>query len=371
MLHFAILALTCHHGQTGARTSLSAYDLDIPVQIRSRETAHSREGKLVASYPEPIVGIAWGQGRRLLIATRSKVKEWPTGRVAILPTKRSSTSESPDSVTVFSLNSSKSRALGDGFVLDLKSFKARPYTVYSKDYISFSSWEGDHIVEVHSDGAGHFALVRGGRKTRLAPGWYVLGISGDHRYALASKNAPFDGDTTFLLRVDPKTGKANKVAQFPKSSDDHLALNSVEPHPATGKLLFHKTFLPNATQHPYFSSDLKPVRFPTTQGVTPTNERLDWISGSDVWLTLKRQFFHESPPYGFDASVLDLWNRRTGETRRIAKETFGWGPGSNDPQGRSTAPHIGPYAVDWQSRQLAFAVTGPKGSRIYVYDIRR
>lgn len=324
----------------------------------------------VATYTTPITALAWTRDHNLLIVTMPKVYEWPTGRSGDLPTITDDGGP-PFTITDFSLNASKTKGLGPGFVLDLRTLKAKPYTIRSDAYSAIASWEGDRIVEMHSDG-GVFTFVREGRRTRVAPGWYVLGVSADHRYALASHEAPRWEDSTYLLRLDPNTGSAKRLKRFPRSSNDHVMLNVVESNPTTGKLLLHTTDVASDFTSPYFSATpLRELRLPQAEDVLNTSCRMNWIEGSDVWLTVRRQFFHErigpsGENLGFDASTLDLWNYKTGRKIRVAKAVFNWGPGRNDPDGRGTGDSIGPSVVDWLGRRIAWVVNGPKGGEVFV-----
>jgi hypothetical protein len=333
--------------------------------------------ELVATYTSHVHALAWTKDQKLLIVTTSKVYEWPTGRAGTLPSKRVSTdSPSPYSITPFRLNASKTRALGNGFTLDLRTLKAKPHEIKSKAYETHASWEGDRIVETHSNGDGEFTFVRNGRRTRVAPGWYVLGVSYDHCYALASHKAPYWENSTYLLKLNPRTGAAKQLARYSKSSDDHVMLNVVESNPRTGKLLLHKTEVAADFTYPYFASPkLREIEFPTLKGVLNTSSRIDWIEGTDAWLTLCRQFFHErSGPsgenLGFDANALDLWNYKTGKLVRVAKTLFNWGPGRNSPDNRGTGESIGPYSVDWSRDRIAYVVNGPSGGRVFVLRLR-
>ncbi len=321
----------------------------------------ARPPQLILNSTRKVTALAWTPNHQLLTVTNSSISEWPRGRTCKL-------SSSEENYSGLRLNNSGTRALGDGFVLDTLTFRAVPHPSKSPSY---AVWESDRIVDVHSIGPGKFELVRRGHRTRVAAGWYILGVSPDLKFALATHRAPFDGDATYLLEINHLTGKAKVRASFPDASNDHVMLDSVERNPISGKLLLHTTDVASGFIHPFFASPtLQPLSFATPADVLSTSSQLHWIPGSGSWLTLRRQLFHErdNGRRGYDAVTLDLWNYKTGQMVRLSKLVFSWGPGLHPADDRGNGPTIGAYAVDWSRHRAAYAVDRPGSSQVVVQD---
>ncbi len=258
------------------------------------------------------------------------------------------------------LNASRTFGIGRGFVVDLRNLSSRPIR-------RAAVWEGDLLVEIESSAWGKYRLVRGSRRVPVAPGWYVLGVSEDLRLALACRKAPFDGDKTYLLRLQRRTGHASVIAAYPNASDDHHWLNAVARNGPRGRVLVHSQFLPwegNATTPFLAESKLRPIVLKSA--AMAVDSSVEWVDSTTPWALVGRRLMVDGSN-GFDARTLDLWNPDSGATVRLAKATDYW---TEKEGSRGHGPTIGAYAVDWPSRQIAYVMGPPGSSRIVVQRFR-
>lgn len=325
-------------------------------------------GALIQRVDGQVKSLAWTKdGSRLLIATDSRIREWRSGRSADLP-ERSDPDHfvPPDFSCPLTFNKSGTRAIGFGYVMDVGSLKAIRHRRGS------ARWIGDKLVidPYVSDGK----VIRNG--VRIAPKWYVLGPSPDGMLALATREAPFLNDTTYLLRINPRSGASKVIARFPQSSDDHVALAEVERNTISGKLVIHSVDAGSGSPRAYFAAPtLEPIRFPLPPNVFETSCWAEWIPGERDWLTVRRRLFHErdNGASGFDATLLDLWNWRTQRMIRVAKVVTAWkGTGAiveRTQEIRAEGDNIGAYHVDFKRRQIAYSINGPKKSKVYLFKL--
>ncbi|RYG44886.1 hypothetical protein EON79_13915, partial [bacterium] len=250
------------------------------------------EARLVRSLNEPVKLLAWTPRGRLLFVTENEVSEWPSGRRQ--PLHRDP--DDPDTFVIgnwgrMAFDATGRRGRGHGFVVDLETLSSKPF--------SRSPWKGDPDLDIA--GAGRIVMSRAGRRQAVAPGWYVLGVSDDGRLALATKKQPFDGDTTYLLKIDPRTGRGTVAAAYPNSSDDHTELSIVQGNGPKGRVFVHTDHLPSGITQPYFAGPtLRPIRIPTPKKVATLSSLLRWIDPQTPWAIAERRLSVESGKGAFD-----------------------------------------------------------------------
>ncbi|MEQ1934247.1 MAG: hypothetical protein ABL962_10285 [Fimbriimonadaceae bacterium] len=308
-------------------------------------------------------GLVWTQGGRLIVVTGKQVFEPQTGRSRPLKSGKQIGAWEEDKQSVHSrlglqVSPDGVRAIGQGYELDLRTLVSRPLD-------RPAIWIGNALTEVSLE-LGKLTLLRKGRKTRVARGWYVIGLSRDGHYAMASKVEPFDGATTYLLGVNLQTGKVKSLKRYPKSSDDHVMLSQVERQPDGSLYVGHKIDVASGIPTPFWlKSSPVPIQLPVAKGVSDWTF-LTWLDKN--WLVAERHFFFENSRGGFDADALDLWRYRDGKLIRLVKVTQNW-PYDDPQETRGRLPVLGAHAIDWVRGNVAYAVNKPGSGLVYVMKI--
>jgi hypothetical protein len=325
--------------------------------------ANHKVDRVLRNFREEVEYVVWTPRGTVVAITKSAVTELPSGRSRRL---RRFSREIDDPIRRSEyrllLNASRTKAIGKGFVLDLRTLTSSPLA-------RAAAWEGDRLVEIDSPALGRYRMFRNGHLVSVAPGWFVLGISDDLRLALACRKDPFDGDTTSLLRLNARTGRASILASYKGASDDHQWLSWVQDNGPRGPLLIHAENLAADLTTPYLAGpalrpiDLRrPEKRPLPTSLTQTSATVEWINPATPWALVRRTVMLDQSA-GFDASTLDLWNSKSGASVRLAKVTAYWKAGTNQ---RGLGATIGAYALDWPSRRLAYVVASPENNRVLI-----
>lgn len=320
-------------------------------------------GRLLITVPRQIHEVGWTKGGHLLVCTASKVIEPHTERTRSLHRADYSMNADEDKYPIrggvqLTFREDGKRAIGQGFVVDIGTLKSRPL-------LRPAFWIGNTLTQV-DDQPGDYGLIRNGRRTNVARGWNVLGLSEDGKYAMACKEPPFDDVTTYLLSVNRTTGKASVLRSYTKSSNDHVLLSKVARQPNGGRFLAHKIDVASGFHEPFWaSSKLAPITFPMSKGVYATAEH-KWLDKD--WILVDRHFFFETSDGGFDADALELWRYRDQKLVRLVKIAQYWpSPDPGDLRGHSAVLAI--HALDWRRRKLAYGVNQPGKGQVYVMNL--
>lgn len=311
---------------------------------------------------EQVESLVWTKRGTLVAVTGTKAVELSSGRSR--PLRRYS-GEIDDPIRRapgrLLLDASCTRAIGTGFVLDLKTLASKPIE-------HAATWEGDRFVELSSPTLGHYSLRANGHRRPLAPGWFVLGVSRDLRLGLACRKDPEDGDTTYLLRLDTENGRPTVAATYPNTSDDHSWLSYVEELRPGGPTLINRHDLAlDVTRDSYVvKPDLRPIGPPTPETMTQIGSLAEWIETRAGRVLLWRSFMLDGAQ-GADVWTLDLLDPRTGAMKRLVKSTDYWT--DRDESTRGDGPLLGAYAIDWPHRRLAYVIDTKTNHQVFIKRI--
>ncbi|MGI8923176.1 MAG: hypothetical protein ACR2HJ_03895 [Fimbriimonadales bacterium] len=330
-------------------------------------------GKLLAEYSEPVRGLAWRRNQNaLLIFTKHRVRECPSGRSAKLSAHYSSDPPySQNSYFHLKLNASGTRGIGDGFVLDLRSLKSWPLATPAL-------WIGDELVKIQTNENGRWDFIRSGRRFRVAKGWHVAGVSDDGRFAVVNKTAPFHEVDTWLMKINRRTGSAKRILMFTKSSYDHLYLARVSFNQELGTWLIHANDYATDWVQPYLAGPrLSRVRVGLPISKVENTCHLSWAGPGSPWTLAAREFFDETDngSLGLDAYTFDLFNVRTKRTVRLAKLINRWSwypgdPGRTVPD-RLSFPVLSAPALDWKTKRFVYSFQTNTSSKVYLISFAK
>ncbi len=250
------------------------------------------------------------------------------------------------------VNASRTRGIGPGFVLDFSTLKSYPLSCRA-------TWMGDRLVPISSFGSGRFSLG----KRPIAKGWYVLGLSHRLDLALVCRKEPFDGDPTYLLRLNPNSRNSRVLAAYPNSSDDHNWLCSLQEH-RRSEILVHSLNLAGDFTQPYFAGAmLRPIVYPVPKSFTRTSLSVEWVSPTSTWMVVRQKLVQE----GLWIDTLDLWNPKSKRSIRLAKATMSSRAEETTPKGQS----LGPAAVDLRRHRITYILASSGVTQVVIHRLPR
>jgi len=313
-------------------------------------------GTVLLSEREPIQQYAWIGKNRLIACTSKEVIEWPSGRRAPLSQPKGN-EHSGDLI----LSPNGRQAVGNGFVLDLKTLKSTALPSQGSWF-----WNGRNPARYWRDDDGKWWITHStGKRKAMAPGWVMqdIEVRDGRLLAYGSKVEPFDWTDTSLLSIDPSTGKARKLATFAKVSDDHVSFGSAHWIPSLNKWLSHQF---NRAVGGLYTPRLGNTRIDVPESrFGTTSNHLVPIRGTE-WTVLTRTYFGESGSDGYDGDGIGLYNLGTRKLHSVADQINPWKAGIRGETTplRGTGPSIGNPKVNRARRSLTYVRWTPNGSTL-------
>lgn len=260
----------------------------------------------------------------------------------------------PEYYYSLSLNKARTRGIGDGFILDLKTLRSTP--TWTPAF-----WNGSDAIGVHHGIEGGCIFTKGFQEMSLASGWRVISVSTDGQTAFARKN-----DRMSLLRLTPGTWEATEVASYENTPNEYEYLDSASYNPSLGKWLVTAVFGPTGWKRSYLGAKTLTPIHPGSRTETENICAMTWVSETSPWALALRQTVSESKngSKGYDRYYFKLWNARDLQIVNLAERTNYWR--ATAPKARASAPVFSAPAIDWPARKFAYVVQTSKSSRIYL-----